>query len=550
MCACLTAPGASQILCGGVRDCTLVTEEEYVSPQFPALCNRRGPSATCAPAAAAVSRGHGSYHACRECKAKKCTWAAEDDEKPPDPGPDALSALPRRTAASPTLSLCPTACTVQMPGEAPDCYGAECPFLTRELCLETPDCLWDPTPTPYEYIDVPILINNSVHPMVVTEDTNEVIYLRPFIVQDSPLRTNPQTPELTTWPVEGEPSEEEKRLFTDTGRCGLKPAPCWPKFDAYSNLNPDIPIYFALRANASNPAGIRIPVTVRNWLSPGEDLEYELLLKIMPVNDRPGFLLPLCNEDKPLLVNWTSTVLVERFATEIMAGPTPDEDSSQTVTFVVVPNDPSLFRPNALPKIDATTGSLIFTPKAGWQPGEQIVLDIVLVDDGGIENGGHDTSWKQTCILDNGAPELAEPDPQCFFTTCRLFMWGFIVSILLCIIIIILASFAIWYKKLNHWADANPSDKLQLSNEPEAPVGFCLTPLDAEDEIEYSIWEGIGKNLQKYLISNWDPEANEVNMNNTAVYQGQLVPRQVRPNIQKVTWEDEVAYKDELIQRM
>ena len=111
-----------------------------------------------------------------------------------------------------------------------------------------------------------------------------------------------------------------------------------------------------------------------------------MTIDVTPVNDEPSFTKGLdqtVNEDAggQTVVGW---------ATGMSAGPV--EEAGQTLTFNVTNNsNPGLFA--AAPAIDGSTGTLTYTPAANANG--SAVIDIELQDNGGIANGGDDTSPTQ-----------------------------------------------------------------------------------------------------------------------------------------------------------
>ncbi len=124
-----------------------------------------------------------------------------------------------------------------------------------------------------------------------------------------------------------------------------------------------------------------------------------MTLEIVAVNDAPSFTLgsaPTVEEDAGAqsYVGW---------ATNISAGPT--DESGQILTFNVINNtNAGLFA--VAPSIDSSSGNLTFTPAANAFGFADIT--ITLSDDGGVTNGGDDTSAGQaftiTVTEDNDAP--------------------------------------------------------------------------------------------------------------------------------------------------
>ena len=138
-------------------------------------------------------------------------------------------------------------------------------------------------------------------------------------------------------------------------------------------------------------------------------------IAVSPINDTPGFDL---GEDQTV-TNTSGAQTVERFATNISAGP-PNE-SGQALTFTVTSDDDSLF--SAQPDIDETTGDLTYTPN-GNASGTATV-SVELKDDGGTANGGDDTSDTKTFTITvnpvNDAPSFTKgADPTRSWRFSRL----------------------------------------------------------------------------------------------------------------------------------
>lgn len=136
-------------------------------------------------------------------------------------------------------------------------------------------------------------------------------------------------------------------------------------------------------------------------------------VEVLAVNDAPVFALV----EEPNQETWEgageqSTPLVESFA------PGPDTaldelDSQHFDSFIVTPADPSLFTEDGQPAIDST-GTLTYTP-APFAHGATTVT-VQVVDDGGTDNGGQDTSAAQTFTITvqwvNQAPTFVAPAPD------------------------------------------------------------------------------------------------------------------------------------------
>ncbi len=112
-------------------------------------------------------------------------------------------------------------------------------------------------------------------------------------------------------------------------------------------------------------------------------------IAVIPVNDAPSFVK---GPDRTLNRN-SGLKTVPGWATAIVPGPA--NESAQTINFQVVGNDNTgLF--SVLPAIDSL-GQLTFTPATGAIGSATISLN--LKDNGGIANGGVDTSANQTFAI-------------------------------------------------------------------------------------------------------------------------------------------------------
>ena len=106
---------------------------------------------------------------------------------------------------------------------------------------------------------------------------------------------------------------------------------------------------------------------------------------VTPVNDAPSF-----SNIGDLTVSATNGAQTLTWATNIVAGPTPDETSTQSVSFQVSVSDPSQF--TDVPTIDPG-GVLTFTPTTTATG--TVTVTVTLSDDGGTNGGGVDTSPAQ-----------------------------------------------------------------------------------------------------------------------------------------------------------
>jgi VCBS repeat-containing protein len=110
-------------------------------------------------------------------------------------------------------------------------------------------------------------------------------------------------------------------------------------------------------------------------------------ITLTAVNDVPSF-----TRDGDITVNEDSGPYSALWASNISAGP---NESSQTLTFVVTNDNPSLF--SSQPAISAITGFLNFTPAPNAFG--TVTVTVRLQDDGGTANGGIDRTSDQTFII-------------------------------------------------------------------------------------------------------------------------------------------------------
>ena len=108
---------------------------------------------------------------------------------------------------------------------------------------------------------------------------------------------------------------------------------------------------------------------------------------ITPVNDQPTF-----TAGPDITINATDPPYTQTgWATGITPGPA--NETSQTLTFTVTADDPTLF--SVQPAI-SPTGTLTFTPSG--TPGTTTIT-IQLTDNGGTANGGNNTATPQTAHI-------------------------------------------------------------------------------------------------------------------------------------------------------
>ncbi|MDT4922672.1 MAG: large repetitive protein [Pseudonocardiales bacterium] len=116
-------------------------------------------------------------------------------------------------------------------------------------------------------------------------------------------------------------------------------------------------------------------------------------LTVNAVNDAPSFTKGADSQ----AVTSSGTKTVPGWATAISKGPA--DESGQTLTFTVLANDATLF--TTQPAVDPATGDLTYTP--GPTVGSTAVT-VTLSDNGGVANGGVDTSPAQTFTITLNPP--------------------------------------------------------------------------------------------------------------------------------------------------
>jgi parallel beta-helix repeat protein len=162
-----------------------------------------------------------------------------------------------------------------------------------------------------------------------------------------------------------------------------------------TTLVPNNPANILISGSGSNRTLLIIPVanafgtstiTVTVNGSNGQTMTDTFLLTVNPVNDAPAFTKGL---DQAVNEN-DGAQTVNNWATNISAGP-PDE-SGQSLTFIVANNsNPALF---AVAPAISSSGALTFTPATGVSG--VATITIALMDNGGMANGGIDTSATQS----------------------------------------------------------------------------------------------------------------------------------------------------------
>ena len=166
-------------------------------------------------------------------------------------------------------------------------------------------------------------------------------------------------------------------------------------FNVVSNSNPSLfasgpsisstgVLSFTPAANAFGSASITINLQDDGGIANGgsdTSASYTFTITVNAVNDAPSF-----TPGGDVTVNEDSGPYAAPWATGISAGPA--NESGQTLNFVVTNNNNALFL--VQPSIDANTGVLTFT--TNLNANGSAIVSVTLHDNGGIANGGVDTS--------------------------------------------------------------------------------------------------------------------------------------------------------------
>lgn len=110
-------------------------------------------------------------------------------------------------------------------------------------------------------------------------------------------------------------------------------------------------------------------------------------ITVNSVNDAPSF-----TKGSDQTASGANPQTVSNWATNIKAG--PPEENGQTLSFTVINNNNALF--SAQPSIDSS-GTLTYTPIFGVTGTATVTVE--LKDNGGVANGGQDTSIQQTFLI-------------------------------------------------------------------------------------------------------------------------------------------------------
>ena len=161
-------------------------------------------------------------------------------------------------------------------------------------------------------------------------------------------------------------------------------------FSAQPAVAPDGTLTYTPAANAFGSATVTVYLTDNGGTSNGGDdtsPSQTFTITVNSVNDAPSF-----TSGGNVTVNEDSGAYSATWATAVSAGPA--NESSQTVTFNVVNDNNALF--SVQPSIDSS-GVLTFTPVANAFGTANVT--VTLSDNGGIANGGVDTSAAQNFTI-------------------------------------------------------------------------------------------------------------------------------------------------------
>ena len=237
-----------------------------------------------------------------------------------------------------------------------------------------------------------------------TKGPNQPASGQPLLLEDSGLHT------VTNWATAISPglgenaigqvlnfavTNNNNSLFTTQGQ---------PAISAEGTLN------YTLADNASGMATVTVilhdnGLTLGGAAARDSSAAQTFRITVTPVNDAPSFTK---GDDQTVLED-AAAQSITTFATAINKGAA--NESSQTLTFVVTNNNNSLFATQ--PAITAA-GKLTYKPAANAN-GSALVT-VRLQDNGGIANGGSNTSADQTFTINltavNDAPTITVPKAQ------------------------------------------------------------------------------------------------------------------------------------------
>jgi hypothetical protein len=169
-------------------------------------------------------------------------------------------------------------------------------------------------------------------------------------------------------------------------------------------LAPNGTLTFTPASNAAGTATVTVQIHDNGGTANGgvdTSAAQTFTITVTGVNDAPSFT----KGADPVTVAEDSGAYSQAWATDISAGPA--DEAGQALDFIVSNDSPSLF--SAQPAV-APNGTLNFTPAPDANGVATVTVKIH--DNGGIANGGVDTSAAQTFTIDvtavNDAPEAAD----------------------------------------------------------------------------------------------------------------------------------------------
>ena len=126
-------------------------------------------------------------------------------------------------------------------------------------------------------------------------------------------------------------------------------------------------------------------------------------ITVTPVNDAPSFTMGPDQETS----EDAGAQTVFAWATNISAG--PSDESAQTLTFTLTPDNSALFAVG--PSVDPNTGDLTYTPIDQVNDSSTVTVTVILSDDGSTLNGGVDETQGQTFTI-----TINDTNPTASFT--------------------------------------------------------------------------------------------------------------------------------------
>jgi subtilisin-like proprotein convertase family protein len=164
-------------------------------------------------------------------------------------------------------------------------------------------------------------------------------------------------------------------------------------FSAQPAIDANGTLTFTTALNANGSATVTVQLHDNGGTANGgadTSASQTFTITVTPVNDPPSFT----KGADPTVLEDSGAQTVANWATNISAGPPDEVAAGQTVTFFVINDNNPLF--DVQPSI-SPDGTLTYTPAANGNG--VATVTVVLQDDGGIANGGSDTSAPQTFTI-------------------------------------------------------------------------------------------------------------------------------------------------------